>query len=209
VGASFLHLTDWELLRISPVPVLLVKRAGAYRRAPILAAVDPEHSYDKPARLDRDILAAGAALAGALGAKLHAVHAYVPLPVTAFARGTLLTDAAIARLMTKAADAAGEKLKRLLRKARLSGVQQHVVGRHPADAIEQEAARVKSAIVVMGAIARSGLKRLLVGNTAERVLDRLPCDLLIVKPARAVRPVPRTRRGARYVSIRPTAAGLV
>ena len=36
--------------------------------------------------------------------------------------------------------------------------------------------------VVMGAIARSGLKRLFIGSTAERVLDRLPCDLVIIKP---------------------------
>jgi len=60
----------------------------------------------------------------------------------------------------------------------------------------------------MGAISRSGLKRLLIGNTAERVLEHLPCDLLIVKPARLITRLPRSRRGARYVSVRTTAAGL-
>jgi universal stress protein E len=35
----------------------------------------------------------------------------------------------------------------------------------------------------MGAIARRGLSRLFIGSTAERVLDKLPCDLVIVKPA--------------------------
>ena len=44
-------------------------------------------------------------------------------------------------------------------------------------------------IVIMGAISRSGLKKIFIGNTAERVLDRLPCDLLIVKPAGFVVPV--------------------
>jgi nucleotide-binding universal stress UspA family protein len=34
----------------------------------------------------------------------------------------------------------------------------------------------------MGAIARSGLKRIFIGSTAEDVLERLPCDALIVKP---------------------------
>ena len=42
--------------------------------------------------------------------------------------------------------------------------------------------RIRSDVVVMGAIARSGLKRLVIGNTAEAVLDALTCDLLIVKP---------------------------
>jgi universal stress protein E len=35
----------------------------------------------------------------------------------------------------------------------------------------------------MGAISRSGLKGLFLGNTAEDILDRLHCDLVIVKPA--------------------------
>jgi len=34
----------------------------------------------------------------------------------------------------------------------------------------------------MGAVSRSALARLLIGNTAERVLDKLSCDVLIVKP---------------------------
>jgi universal stress protein E len=36
--------------------------------------------------------------------------------------------------------------------------------------------------VVMGAISRSGLKRLVVGNIAEQVLDALSCDVLVLKP---------------------------
>jgi len=208
LAASFLHLTDWELLRRSPLPVLLVKRSGTYRHPVVLAAVDPEHSYDKPARLDTDIARTAATLTTLLGGRLHAVHAYVPLPVTAFARGTVLSDEEVARLESRAAATAREKLGRLLRKARVPTPRLHVVGRHPADAIEQVARQSGSAIVVMGAIARSGLKRLLIGNTAEKVLDHLRCDVLVVKPARLVKAVPRSRRGARYVSGEPTLAAL-
>ena len=43
--------------------------------------------------------------------------------------------------------------------------------------------RLRADAVVMGAISRSGLKGLFLGNTAEDVLDRLHCDLVIVKPA--------------------------
>ena len=46
-------------------------------------------------------------------------------------------------------------------------------------------------VVVMGAVSRRGLKRLFVGNTAEDVLDKLPCDLLIVKAAGFETSVPR------------------
>ena len=40
----------------------------------------------------------------------------------------------------------------------------------------------KADIVVMGAVARGGVKKVLIGSTAARVLDRLPCDLVIIKP---------------------------
>jgi universal stress protein E len=43
--------------------------------------------------------------------------------------------------------------------------------------------QIRADAVVMGAISRSGLKGLFIGNTAEDVLDRLHCDLIIVKPA--------------------------
>jgi universal stress protein E len=40
-----MRLTDWELLRHSPVPVLLVRNKRPYERAPVLAAVDPSHAH--------------------------------------------------------------------------------------------------------------------------------------------------------------------
>jgi universal stress protein E len=36
-------------------------------------------------------------------------------------------------------------------------------------------------LVVMGAVSRGALKRLLLGSTAELLLDHIPCDLLIIK----------------------------
>jgi universal stress protein E len=55
----------------------------------------------------------------------------------------------------------------------------------------------------MGAVSRSGLKRFLIGNTAESLLDQLTCDVLIVKPERFATRVPRRARGANIV---PSAA---
>lgn len=44
-------------------------------------------------------------------------------------------------------------------------------------------------LVIMGTVARSGIAGLLVGNTAERVLRKLPCSVLAVKPDGFVSPV--------------------
>ena len=205
IAAGLLHLTDWELLRLSPVPVLLVKRTAPWKRPVVLAAVDPDHRYGKPARLDAEILAAAAGLSQALKGTLHAVHAFVPLPVASFARGNVISEATLARLQADAANAARGKVQRLLGRLAVPDARRHVIGRHPADVIPQVAANCRANVLVMGMIARSGLKRLLIGNTAERILDRLACDVLIVKPRNLVKPPPRTRRGARYVSIQPAA----
>ena len=40
----------------------------------------------------------------------------------------------------------------------------------------------------MGAVSRRGLQRTFIGSTAEKVLDHLPCDLLIVKPGETFSP---------------------
>lgn len=44
-------------------------------------------------------------------------------------------------------------------------------------------------LVVMGTVARAGIAGLMIGNTAERVLRKLPCSVLAVKPDGFVSPV--------------------
>jgi universal stress protein E len=204
-AASLLQLTDWELLRLSPVPVLLVKRAGLYRRPLVLAAVDPDNSYAKPVQLDREILRAGSIVARALHGTLHAVHAYTPLPLSVVTHGAL-TDKDVARVQAQSARIAGGKLKRLVRQVGIPKSRHHLIARHPTDAIEQVAAETRSPLVVMGAIARSGLKRLLIGNTAEKVLDHLTSDVLVIKPRGLIKRSARMRRPLRYTIFREAPA---
>jgi universal stress protein E len=201
--AGLLHLTDWELLRLSSVPVLLVKTPGTYRRPVVLAALDPGHTFSKPARLDRRILAASSTIARALHGTQHVLHAYVPFPFMADPQ-TLINQQTVEQLEADATVAAQKALDRELRSTHIPKKQRHVVGRHPADAIAQTARDIHSSIVVMGAVSRSGLKRLFIGNTAERVLDLLSCDVLVVKPAQFANRVPRGRRGARVVAFSAT-----
>jgi universal stress protein E len=201
--AGLLHLTDWELLRLSPVPVLLVKTRGTYRKPVVLAAVDPGHTFSKPTKLDHEILAAGSALTRALQGTLHALHAYVPFPFAADPN-SLLNQETIERLEEEATAGAQSALQRVLRNTRIPRANRHVLGRHPADAIVQTARELRSSIVVMGAVSRSGLKRLFIGNTAERVLDFLSCDVLVVKPQHFASRVSRTKRGARLVAVATT-----
>ena len=200
-AAGLLQLTDWELLRMSPVPVLLVKTAGTYDRPVILAAVDPSHANAKPTNLDERILRQGALFSEALRGSLHAVHAYIPLP-TPFP-SNLLTEGAVQKLTADIAAKARRGFERSVRAYEMPKARRHLLARHPINAIEETARKFSSAIVVMGAISRSGLKRLFIGNTAEALLDSLPCDFLIVKPDKFTSAVQRRRRGPRISVFAP------
>jgi universal stress protein E len=190
-----LRLTDWELVRLSPMPVLLVKNQHPYRHPAVLVAIDPTHSHEKPLQLDREILRAGKALVAAMRGTLHAVHAYARFAVAASPE--LLTPATLEAMQTEAQRSAHARFSRSLRSVRIARSRQYLIARPPMDAIAEAAGKSRSAIVVMGAISRSGYKRMLIGNTAERVLDDLTCDIMVIKPAKFRNLVPRASRGAR------------
>jgi len=193
------RLTDWELLRHSRQPVLVVKGARRYRRPVLLAAIDPMHANAKPGSLDRVILAAAERLRGALGGTLHVMHAYEALPYSV-ANARFMNSRIAAEFRSRSLAASKRAFARLMRGSAVPESNRHLVGQHPYVAIRQTAARVRSDIVVMGAISRSGVKRLLIGNTAERILTELPCDVLVVKPRGFRSRIPRARRGARMVA---------
>lgn len=197
-----LRLTDWELLRHSPIPVLLVKSSRRYVRPVILSAVDPSHAHAKPSKLDDEIISASLAVKAALRGTLHAIHSYNPFPVSATPADILSPKFAerVERYQEKTARA---RLRKALKKARIPGIRQHLTCSYPYDAIQVAAKRLKCSIVVMGAVSRSGLKRLLIGNTAERLLDELSCDVLVVKPRRFASHIPRAANGMRLITSPP------
>ena len=198
--AWMLRFTDFELLRLAPVPVLLVKTRQAYDHPAILAAVDPSHAYSKPLKLDREILSCAATITQALRGSLHAIFAYNPLPVPATEAALALTGVADT-IAVEAQERATKALARVLNGATIPNSRRHVVPRHPVDAIADAAEEIGCSIVVMGAISRSGFKRLVLGNTAEHVFDDLSCDVLIVKPKRFASRIPRARRGPQLMTL--------
>jgi universal stress protein E len=189
-----LRLTDWELVRLSPIPVLLVKNPRPYRRPAVLAAIDPTHAHEKPLQLDKEILRVARTLSTALRGSLHAVHAYARFPVMAQPEG--LSPRTLQAMQDEAESSARLRFSRAVRPARIARSRQYLIARQPIDAIAEAARESGSAIAVMGAISRSGYKRLLIGNTAERILDDLVCDIMVIKPAKFRNRVPRTSRGA-------------
>jgi universal stress protein E len=195
-----LAYTDWELLRLCPIPVLLVKNRRLYHRPRVLAAVDPAHTFAKPSNLDRQILRAGAQLVHALRGELHALHVFNPplAMMPAMPDGPLVDLEAGREEMERAAQ---RKLERLVDGFDVKRSHCHLVQGRPSEAIPATARRERSAIVAMGVVSRSGLKRFFIGNTAEFVMDAVTADILVVKPADFDSRIPRAGRGVQILSV--------
>lgn len=169
---TLLTNVDWHLIRTCPVPLLLVKDRKLAAEPNVLAAVDPVNEHDKPAALDERIYTFAAELARILRGHLHVVHSYAtPLG---------------AELPPEAVKLIGDEHRAAMRRfldthAALEG-RPHLYEGAAHECLQQAAKQHAADFVVMGAVARRGLKRLFIGSTAERVLDRLPCDLVIIKP---------------------------
>jgi universal stress protein E len=190
-----LRLTDWELVRLSPVPVLLVRNPHPYRHPAVLAAIDPSHMHEKPLDLGKEILRVGKTLTLALRGSLHAVHAYARFPVNV--PPEVLKPGTLDAMQDEAERLAQALFSRALKPARIARSRRYLIARPPIEAIVEAARKSRCAIVVMGAISRSGYKRVLIGNTAERILDELACDIMVIKPVKFRSPVPRVSRLAR------------
>ncbi|HET6424500.1 MAG TPA: universal stress protein, partial [Planctomycetaceae bacterium] len=73
-------------------------------------------------------------------------------------------------------------------------IRTHLAWGTPWQQIVATAESLSADLIVLGTIGRTGLQGLLVGNTAERVLDHSPCGVLTVKPDGYVSPVDPSSR---------------
>jgi universal stress protein E len=182
---------DWPLIRDCPVPLLYAKPRH-WRAAPrIAAAVDPRHPAARAAGLDARLVETAAGLAHALRGSLYVVHAWLALePGIAgpTALGLPAMDAAeIERLVGGAEQAARAKVLALTRGVR-SPRPDIVLLRGAAIETLPGFAEVEGLdVLVLGAVSRSWLYDTLIGATAERLLERVPCDVLVVNAGRGQR----------------------
>jgi len=184
--------TDWNLIRTSPVALLLT-RAREWAASPrLLAALDPGHHGDKPAQLDHDILAYAALIAGRLGGEMHAVHAFFPAALLAATTGMAglptTTGVSAVDILDSERERVTLELKQLTASQDLPEAHVHLVQGSPVEVLPRIASELAADVLVMGAVSRSRLQEIFIGSTAERVVDRVESDLLIIKPGDFVAP---------------------
>lgn len=178
--------TDWNLIRGCPAPLLLVKDRAIGDPPRILAAVDPSHEHDSPAELDRSILSFAKELEARTGGRLEAIHVFDSAAVTAVGGMSAPETPLVPPVMPKTAATlearARESFWQLLSDESIDHARgRFVLGDVPSELIAY-ADELEADFVVIGAVARGRLANVFIGNTAERVLDRLSCDLIVIKP---------------------------
>lgn len=179
--ATLAH-TDWQLIRKLTQPLWFVKGKEWHDSPRVVASVDPVHSHDKDASLDREIIRSAQRMVDACDGKLMLFHSYQRLEEI----GSRVTW----RIKPEkfAVDKLDEKIRAEHREALDSLAKEFGID---ADAVHQLPGRTHELLptfarangvdlVVMGAIARSGLQRRIVGSTAAKTLDHLQCDVLVV-----------------------------
>lgn len=177
----FLGNSCWQLIHHSTTPLWLVHHGefAAYQR--LCAAVDPLHSVDKPAALDHRLLVAASELARLLKLEAHALHCFAPVPPSLLFDSELVSD--YPNYVQQCAEQHRQAFEQLLEQYPDLRNQSHLLEGYPEQMIPQFVRAESIDLLLMGAVSRSHLDSALIGNTAERVLEQIDCDLLILNSA--------------------------
>jgi universal stress protein E len=174
--------TDWQLMRLCPCPLLLVKDPVFDGYSTILAAVDPVHPQSAASGVDDAVLDAAAAFGRAFGATIDAVHAF---PDAASFNLASSVEVAPGEFVDAADIEIGHRraVAELLARHGLADIQVDFVPGEAGAAIVARAVERRAKLVVLGALRRSRIEQVMLGSTAERVSADLECDVLLVPAA--------------------------
>jgi len=184
VARAVLTNTDWNLIRTCPIPLWLVKPTEIADDPVLLAAIDPMNEHDKPAALDDELLQISKYLAEKVGGSVHAFHSYDPriAVATATANAYIPVSLPFDEIEQQMHEDHQKRFAEITSFHGIDDANAHLASGLTHEELAAVADKVGAAVVVMGAVARNRWKRLFIGATAERTLEHLPCDLLIVKP---------------------------
>ncbi len=176
------HATIKRLFRKCPCPVWVIRPSRA-RILRVLAAINPD---PEEIELNREILHLASTMVARFGGELHLVHAW-----ELYGEETMRTSAFIhtsseelAKLLAEEETRHGEALNELIAAAGVEDAPWKLhLQKGPADQVVCDLiAKSRINLLVMGTIARTGLPGVIIGNTAEKVLDDVHCSVVAIKP---------------------------
>ena len=183
----FSRSTDWHLIDECPVPILLAKSRDWAGIPVVLAAIDPGGDPES-LRRDPKILDISFRLTRLLQGVLHVVHAYQP-PAKVQAMTNPSRNAALAPLAFNVDTDCEERerqyaeVSEFVRSCSIQPQDLHVDMGSAASYLPHIASEAHADIVVIGANSPGSAIPVVHDGVAARVLDGLPCDLLVLRAA--------------------------
>jgi universal stress protein E len=181
-----------RLVRKSPCAALVVRGAPPRARPRVLAAVDPNPEAAGSAEMTAKVLAAAARMTTLLDGEMHVAHAWSAHGEFGL-RGRLgIPEEIIVRYLADTEREAEAHLDRALERyeALVPPERRWLAKGRPAYVIPRIARQKEVDLLVVGTVARTASAGVLVGNTAESLLSRAECSLLVVHPDGFVSPIP-------------------
>ena len=152
----------------------------------IVAAIGPETEAGEGREMNTEILDTSRMLAPS-PADVHAIQSWELYGATML-HGHMSSDDLMAQARAHY-DKAYEQFKAICARAQLQPEQIHLLEGGREDVISEYADQAASDLLVLGSYARSGLRGMLLGNTAEMLLDNLRCSALTLKTADFISPL--------------------
>jgi nucleotide-binding universal stress UspA family protein len=178
--------TTMHLMRKCPCPVWAIKPSSDVPFPRILAAVDLDPDDEENISLNRKILEMSSSLAVMQKSELHIVHVWDFL-----IRSVMIPKHALDQIDEEARTMHKSWFENLLGKhvPDLPETQVHLI-KGEADIQIPRLTREKDIdLIIMGTVSRTGIPGFFIGNTAEKILYRVDCSVLAVKPDGFTSPV--------------------
>lgn len=144
-----------------------------------MAAIDPLTEQYKDHGIASRILSLAYELSCHLPAELGVLNAFEPVPLGMLASGPEQDDYQSYRARTREQHEIA--LKGVLEEFRAANFNVHLHEGAADAGIAGTAEQESVDVMLIGAVSHSGMDRILVGSTAERVLEKINCDVLVVK----------------------------
>lgn len=190
INKIFFTPSDWQLLEHCSVPLLLTKNINQHSYHTIMAAIDPDKTDAKGEKLDIKVLKEGVAMAELFDGQAHVCHCYQPIDLELWQGMSSVGMSSVGMNYSLANGDFNDykdKIKshhkiafdELLSNFSFDDELTHLVVGSAEDELPKLVQAHNVDLLVMG-MSNNGK---FIGNTIEKILDNVKCDILSIKHA--------------------------
>ena len=169
---------DWNLLKLCPAPVLLVKEKPAWESRNILASIDAT-SLDDAHRVINEHICEFAELLNS--DNLYDTHLVNSYPMMSLTLASLPDTPIPEDLQQYVVNQHLEACEVIANKYNIPEEQTHIREGEPEEVITTVAKHIDADVILVGILPEDGMQSIILGSTIENVMDSTSSDILAIK----------------------------